>query len=195
MTDHTDDRENSSLPEREDPQIILLAGEICDGHMDIVNTLLHYHYGDFKGPVQLLINSPGGQVDVGWAIIDTMNFIRLPVYTIAVGYVCSMAADIFVNGDVRTAGEHSTLMIHQHSTGAIGKYSDMIAAAEGDRIEHERRLKHYQVNSKYKTQDKVKEKLFKDNKDLWLTPDEMLKHGLCDKIALANKAKRRKDFS
>lgn len=174
--------------------IILLSGAIGDNHLSLTHQLLELHYTPgFNEEIQLLINSPGGDASVGWAIIDVMNYIRLPIHTVALGYVCSMAADIFVNGDTRTMGEHSTLMVHPHSTGQYGTHHQLIAAAKGNTIEHHRRLVHYQNNSKYTTFDEVQKELFNVlGDDLYLSPEECMKHGLCDEIAVPNKGKRRK---
>lgn len=183
------------IPPVKDKAIVFLNGDIGPGHLAICSELLNYHYSDFDGEIQLLINSDGGHVSVGWAIVDVMNFIRLPVRTVALGMCCSMAADIFVNGDERVMGEHATLMIHPHSAGRIGSYSDLLAAQKMDDIEHTRRMLHYLNNSDLKTLDDVEEILFSTRgDDLFLTPDECISHGLCDSIARTDKAKRRKEY-
>jgi len=179
-----------------DRAIVFLTGPIDRNHLQICSALLNYHYAeDFNDPIHLIINSDGGDCSVGWSIIDMMNYIRLPVYTTAIGVVASMGADIFVNGDQRTIGEHSTLMIHPHSAMRFGSYSTLIANTKLDTIEHNRRLAHYLNNSKYNSSKSVEEKLFLTRgDDLWLTPQEVLDHGLCDEIATSHKRKRRKGF-
>lgn len=176
--------------------ILLLSGPINETHLGLAHQLLELHYTpNFNEEIQLLINSPGGDTSIGWAIVDVMNYIRLPIHTISLGLVCSMAADIFVNGDRRTMGEHSTLMIHPHSTVNFGNHHQLIAAAKGDTIEHYRRLNHYLNNSKYTTIEQVQKELFSvPGDDLYLTPEECMKHGLCDDIAVSNKGKRRKPY-
>lgn len=195
---HDDDEDEESsehvrvLGER---AILMLSGPIREGHLGICAELLSYHFRpDFNDHITLLINSPGGSCEIGWAIVDVMNFIRLPVHTVVIGLAASMAADIFVNGDQRTMGEHSTLMIHQHSSLSAGSHSKLLASIKGDIIEHNRRLRHYVSNSKYKNIKQVEEKLLNiQGEDLYLTPEECLEHGLTDSIAISNKkAKRRK---
>ena len=174
--------------------ILMFAGDIGESSRSLISTLLMLHYDtSYNDPVTLLINSDGGDASVGWAIIDVMNFIRLPVHTVALGYVCSMAADIFVNGDHRTMGEHSTLMIHPHSGGAIGDHHRLIAAQRGDQIEHARRIGHYLANSKYKTEVEINANLLGVlGGDVYLTPEDVLEHGLCDEIAKTSENKRYK---
>lgn len=188
-----ENEEDSRLIER---AIVFLNGEIGRGHLQICAALLDYHYReDFDDPITLIINSSGGDCSTGWAIVDVMNFIRLPVHTVAVGVVASMAADIFVNGDQRVIGEHATLMIHPHSSMRFGSYSSLIASHKADNIEYNRRLAHYLNNSKYNTIKSVEEKLFSTKgDDLWLAPEEALEHGLCDEVARTDREKRRKAF-
>jgi ATP-dependent Clp protease protease subunit len=173
--------------------ILMLAGEIQEGHMSLVFELLDYHYQpDFNEPLTLLINSHGGRCDIGWAIVDTMNFVRYPINTVVIGMAASMAADIFVNGDHRTMGEHSTLMIHPHSSMSAGSHSRLLATFKGDQIENDRRLNHYLNNSKYKTIDQIQSQLIGvRGDDLYLTPQECKEHGLTDDIAYSEKRKLR----
>lgn len=176
--------------------ILMLSGPIGEQHLGVCHELLAYHFRpDFNEPITLLINSPGGSCEIGWAIVDVMNFIRLPVHTVCIGLAASMAADIFVNGDHRTMGEHSTLMIHSHSSMSVGSHSRLIATLKGDMIEHNRRVQHYVTNSKYASRKEVEDNLLETKgEDLYLDPKECLSHGLTDEIAVSNKkAKRRKN--
>lgn len=189
------EEEEQEVESIKEAAIIFLNGEIGHQHLAICAELLSYHYSDYQGEIQLLINSDGGNVSTGWAIVDTMNFIRVPVRTVALGICASMAADIFSNGDYRVIGEHSTLMVHPHSAGRGGSYSSLLAASKMDEIEHNRRLLHYLNNSNYDTLEEVEENLFSTRgDDLFLTPKECLEHGLCDEIAKSDKTKRRKEY-
>lgn len=174
--------------------IMLLSGPINVGHLALAGQLLAYHYDDsFKEPITLLINSPGGSCDVGWAIIDVMNFIRLPIHTVAIGASASMAADIFANGDKRTIGEHGSLMIHSHSNMVAGTHSQLISAMKGDQMEMDRRRHHYLNNSICTTLDEVQSTFFSKD-DLYLTPADCVKLGIADEIALSNKKDKREAF-
>lgn len=174
--------------------IMMLSGTIGSDHLGICHELLSYHFRpDFNDPITLLINSPGGACEIGWAIVDVMNFIRLPVHTVCIGMAASMAADIFVNGDHRVMGEHATLMIHPHSSLTVGSHSHLIATMKGDMIEHNRRLQHYITNSKYHTRADVEENLLETKgEDLYLTPSECIEQGLADEIATSDKKAKRK---
>lgn len=78
-------------------------------------------------PIKLYINSPGGSVMDGLAVIDTMNFIRPEVHTLCVGMAASMGAVVLSNGEKgnRFALPHSRVMIHQISSQHKGTYSDL----------------------------------------------------------------------
>jgi len=193
-TNTGDDEESTSY--QEERAILFLSGDIERSHLEICGALLNWHYTDgFNEPIYLIINSNGGDCSIGWSIIDMMNYVRLPIYTIAIGIVASMAADIFANGDHRTIGEHASLMIHPHSAVRFGSHSQLVAHARADDLEHNRRLAHYANNSKYNTVKDVQENLFNTmGDDLWLSPDEALEHGICDEIARTDKSKRRKAF-
>lgn len=171
--------------------VLVLHSQITEEHLDIANKLLEYHYDEeWNTPITLLINSPGGYTTVGWSIIDVMNYIRLPVHTVALGEVCSIAADIFINGDQRTLGEHSTVMIHPHSGGSVGTYHELIASTKGDIIEHQRRILHYLKNSRYNSEEAVVQAFFRNPGDLYLSPQEVIEHGLADSVSESAPHKR-----
>ena len=76
-------------------------------------------------PIWLYINSPGGVVYDGMAIIDTIRSMKSPVFTVCCGMAMSMGAAILSCGDVRFITEHSTVMLHEVSGGQKGKVSNM----------------------------------------------------------------------
>ncbi len=188
-------QESTSSKKKKDkvPVILMLSGVLdADTHQGLVHELLSYHFSpDFNDTVTIVINSPGGEADVGWAIIDTMNFVRYPIQTTAVGFAASAAADIFCNGDIRVMGAHSLLMIHDTAMAAAGAYQDLVAQRKCQDLDHERGVLHYVNNSKYKTAEEVKQHLLV-GRDLYLNPQEAIAHGLCDNIAVPNKSKRPK---
>jgi len=157
--------------------------------------LLCLHFDeDFDGEIQIILNSPGGYVDAGWAFIDLMGWVRCPIRTIAVGEICSMATAIFVAGDYRVMTANSTAMIHQFSAYSGGTYSDLVANRKSEDMEHDKNIQHLIENSKYTTRKDVEEKLLL-HKDNWLSPAEMKAHGLSDtttkKRGKASEAKKK----
>jgi ATP-dependent Clp protease protease subunit len=109
-------------------RIIMLQGTIEPAMANvIIAQMLFLESENPNAEIQLYIQSPGGSVDAGFAIIDTMNHIKSPVVTIAMGSVASMGAVILASGErgKRTALPNSRIMIHQPSAGMDGKVTDM----------------------------------------------------------------------
>jgi len=101
-------------------RIIFFSGEVQDHMADLVIAqLLFLEYEDPDGDIMLYVHSPGGSVDAGMAVYDTMQFIKPDVSTICVGMAASMGALILGSGakGKRYALPHARIMIHQVSAG------------------------------------------------------------------------------
>src|SRR5690349_24894422 len=113
--------------------IIFLGGAIDDHVANIVIAqMLFLQSEDAKKDITLYINSPGGMVTAGLAIIDTMNNIKNDVSTVCVGMAASMGAVILSSGKKgkRYALPNSEIMIHQPLGGAEGQASDIEISAK-----------------------------------------------------------------
>jgi len=109
-------------------RIIVLSEEINDVTASlVVAQLLFLEAENPEKPVQLYINSPGGSVTSGFAIFDTMNYIKPDVSTICVGLAASMGAFLLAAGakGKRFALPNSEIMIHQPMGGTRGQASDI----------------------------------------------------------------------
>lgn len=108
---------------------IIFLGEAIDDHVanSVVAQLLHLESVDSEKDISLYINSPGGSVTAGLAILDTMDFIKCDVSTICLGQCASMAAVLLSNGakGKRFALPNSRVMIHQPSGGAQGQQTEI----------------------------------------------------------------------
>lgn len=112
-------------------RIIILSGEITDYTANIiVAELLFLASEDEEEDISLYINSPGGSISAGFAIFDTMNYIKPKVKTICVGLAASMAAFLLASGSKRYALENSEIMIHQPLGGISGQATDISIAAK-----------------------------------------------------------------
>lgn len=101
-------------------RIVMISGEINEASMDIaVGELLFLNNQDPETPIYLYINSPGGDVIAGNQLIDTMNFISAPVYTIALGMAASMGGAILAAGEKghRYCMKSSQILVHAMSGG------------------------------------------------------------------------------
>ena len=109
-------------------RIVFVGGEIDDDMANaIVAQLLFLQAQDAEKEVSMYINSPGGSVTAGLAILDTMKMVKCPVATYCVGQAASMGAILLASGDKgrRYALPHARIMVHQPWGGAQGKASDI----------------------------------------------------------------------
>ena len=109
-------------------RIVFVGGEIDDDMANaIVAQLLFLQAQDPEKEVSMYINSPGGSVTAGLAILDTMKMVKCPVATYCVGQAASMGAILLASGDKgrRYALPHARIMVHQPWGGAQGKASDI----------------------------------------------------------------------
>ncbi len=162
-------------------RIIFLGEEINSVSANlVVAQLLHLESQDAEKDISLYINSPGGEVYSGLAILDTMNFIKPQVSTICVGMAASMAAVLLSAGakGKRFCLPHSKVMIHQPSGGAQGQQTEIEIVAE--EIKKTRRELN-QILSDVSGQpiEKVQADTERDN---YLTAAEALDYGLIDRI-------------
>ena len=162
-------------------RIIFVTGEIND-HManTIVAQLLFLESEDPKKDISLYINSPGGSVTAGMAIIDTMNHIKPEVSTICVGIAASMGAWILSQGQKgkRFVLPNAEVLIHQPLGGVSGQASDILITAENI-IKIKNKMNKMMAE---RTGQKL-EKIEKDvDRDFWMDADEAKKYGIVDKI-------------
>jgi len=162
-------------------RIIFLGGPIDDHTANLVIAqLLYLDHTDPKKDIHLYINSPGGSVTAGLAIIDTMNFIKSDVSTICVGIAASMGALILSSGakGKRFSLVNSEVMIHQVMGGTEGQASDIAINAK-----HILRTKDTLNKILAQTTNKKIDQVDKDSdRDYWMTSDEAKKYGIVDEI-------------
>ena len=168
-------------------RIIFLGGPIDDHTANlIIAQLLYLDHTDPKKDVYLYINSPGGSVTAGLAIIDTMNFIKSDVSTICVGIAASMGALILSSGKKgkRFSLPNSEVMIHQVMGGTEGQASDIAINAK-----HILRTKDTLNKILAQNTNKKIDQVEKDSdRDYWMTSDEAKKYGIVDDIISKPKA-------
>jgi ATP-dependent Clp protease protease subunit len=168
-------------------RIIFLGGPIDDHTANLVIAqFLYLDHTDSKKDIHLYINSPGGSVTAGLAIIDTMNFIKSDVSTICVGIAASMGALILSSGKKgkRFTLPNSEVMIHQVMGGTEGQASDIAINAK-----HILRTKDTLNKILAQNTDKKIDQVEKDSdRDYWMTSDEAKKYGIVDGIISKQKS-------
>jgi ATP-dependent Clp protease protease subunit len=168
-------------------RIIFLGGPIDDQVANIIIAqLLFLEHSDSKKDISLYINSPGGSIQSGLAILDTMNHIKCDVSTICIGMAASMGAIILSAGakGKRFALPNSEVMIHQPLTGIDGQASDVEITAK-----HILKLKENLYKILAKNTGKTYAQIEKDgDRDYWMSADESKKYGIVDEV-MGNKKK------
>lgn len=164
-----------------DDNIIMLDGEVTDESASLcVAQLLYLSAKDDAKDINMYINSPGGSVSAGLAIIDTMNLIPNDVNTIATGLAASMGAMILLSGTKgkRNALPHAEVMIHQPLGGAQGQATD-IAIRANHILRTRKTLYSMMSDATGKDIDEIAEACERDN---FLTAEEARDFGLIDHI-------------
>jgi ATP-dependent Clp protease protease subunit len=162
-------------------RIVFLGTEVNDDIANvIVAQLLFLESEDPDKDINLYINSPGGSVTAGFAIYDTMRYIKSPVSTICLGMAASMAAVLLAGGTAgkRIALPNSEVLIHQPSGGARGQASDIEIHARNILKTRERINRILAAH----TGQKVEKIAVDTERDNFMTADEALAYGLIDKI-------------
>jgi ATP-dependent Clp protease protease subunit len=162
-------------------RIINVVGEVNElMAYQICSALLVLDEQDNKKPIQMFINSPGGHVADGLAIIDTMNFIKAPIYTYVTGMAASMGAAILSAGKKghRYALPNSSVMLHQVSSGTQGNIQDQrVSLAFSEKL-NAKLMKMIAENC-----GKTREQLEEDTRrDLWMFADEAKAYGIVDEV-------------
>jgi len=159
-------------------RIIFIEGEINDQLSNSVVAQLLYLDSISNDNIYLYINSPGGSITSGFAIYDTMNYIKSDVITIGIGLCASMAAFLLSSGKLRYSLPNTEIMIHEPLGGTKGQATEI-------KIVTDRILKLREKLNKIlsKNTGKSISKIKKDTqRDYYMDPDDALNYGLIDKI-------------
>ena len=164
-------------------RIIMVQGQVEDTMANaIVAQLLFLDAQDNTKDIYMYINTPGGSVSAGLAIVDTMNFIKSPVQTIVMGVAASMGTIIASSG---TKGKRFMLpnaeyMIHQPMGGTGGgtQQTDMAIAAQ-HLLKTRERLEQILADNSGQSLDRIHTDAERDN---WMTAKETLEYGFIDAI-------------
>ncbi len=189
---------NSEIQESSGPQIIpidaislqtlgshLLFGEIDEmtSYRTIEFIIKSNMILDSNIPLTMFINSQGGSVSDGFAIIDCMKTSRLKIQTVSTGLIASMGVLLAAAGTkgMRIMTKNTEVMAHQFSGYLFGKRHELVAAQKShDRLERQF-IKFFLDNTKM-DENQIRDILFSPS-DRWLTPKECLKFGIIDSIS------------
>jgi ATP-dependent Clp protease, protease subunit len=162
-------------------RIIILGEEVTDALANIiVAQLIFLESEDPDKDIHLYINSPGGSVTAGFAIYDTMNYIKCDVSTICVGLAASMGAFLLSGGakGKRFALPNAEIMIHQPSGGAKGQVTDIKIAADHI-LKNKRNLNKILSDNTGKSIEQIEIDTDRDN---FMSATEAKAYGLIDEV-------------
>ena len=162
-------------------RIIVVGGDIEPNMANsIVAQLLFLESENPNAEISMYINSPGGDVSAGWAIMDTMQYIKAPVSTIGMGLVASMGSVLLAAGEKgkRFALPNTSIMIHQPLGGFQGQVTDVEI-----RVKKMQKTKHTLIKQMSEFTGKKEKELFDAmERDNWMCPVEAKEFGLIDAI-------------
>lgn len=141
-------------------------------------------------PVNLIINSPGGDLNSAWQICDVMDFIQTPIHTVGMGQICSAGLIIAMNGEFgyRKVTDRTSIMSHTYSWGSLGPHGQLMAATEEMKYIQNRLVRHYEDCTGLSKKE-ILDTLLTDN-DTYLTPMDAKKYNLIDTVVVSNKTKK-----
>jgi ATP-dependent Clp protease protease subunit len=166
-------------------RIIFLGGAIDDNVANLVIAqLLFLANEDPKKDIYLYINSPGGSVTAGLAILDTMNFIKPEVSTICVGMAASMGSHLLAGGTKgkRFALPNAEIMIHQPNGGFEGQVTDIEITAK-QIIKLKERLNEIFAKNTGQKLSQIKSDM---ERDFYMDSTEAKKYGIIDAVITKN---------
>jgi len=162
-------------------RVVFLVGPIEDHTANlVVAQMLYLESENPDKDIHLYVNTPGGTVNSGLAIYDTMQFVRPDVSTVCIGQAASMGAVILAGGaaDKRFALPHSRIMIHQPWGGFQGQATDIDIHAR-EILEMRERLNQILSRHTGRELEVVKEDTERDN---FMGGDQAVKYGIIDKV-------------
>lgn len=162
-------------------RIVFLTGEVNDEVASLICAqLLFLEAENPEKEISFYINSPGGVVTAGLAILDTMNYIKCPVSTVCMGQACSMGSLLLTCGEKgrRFALPNARVMIHQPSGGFQGQATDIEIHAK-EILAIKKRLNQIYVEQTGQALKTIEAAMERDN---FMTAEEALKFGLIDAV-------------
>src|SRR6516165_1677844 len=146
----------------------------------IVAQLLYLAQDDPEREIQMYINSPGGHIDAGLAIYDTMHLIQPQVATTCIGMAASMGAVLLGGGakGKRSALPNSRILIHQASSGFQGTAADIEVQAR-ELLRLEARMQELLAADTGQPVDRIVRDI---NRDYWMSAQDALEYGIIDTV-------------
>jgi len=179
MINFMEDKTNTNVKKVKKNREVYLFNEIsAEVVQDIVSEIRKLDIDKKLRPIHLFISSPGGDIAIGFALIDVILGCNCPVYTYALGEICSMAPAIFVSGKKRFISEHTFVMLHPSTVGNV----DYVNFAKSRLLNAEASEKMY--DDYFISRTRIPKNLYLQSKqkELWLTSQEAIKYGIATNV-------------
>jgi ATP-dependent Clp protease protease subunit len=149
----------------------------------VVEWIFEANFGEERPELlNLIITSPGGDLNAAFAVIDTMRGSAIPVRTIGLGQIASAGLMIFIAGakGKRILTPNTSILSHQYTWGAFGKEHELFATVKEFDLTTKKMIAHYKKCTGL-SEAKIREILLPPQ-DMWLSPLEAKKLGICDDV-------------
>lgn len=161
---------------------VFVEGEI-DSSMafEFVKQILYLNQEDNSAPIDVLINSPGGEINSGMLMYDVIQSSKAPIHMYCLGRAYSMAAVLFASGNHgRYILPHSELMIHEPLLGnRVGGSTSSLKSISDSLLEVKRKMNQILAKHTGRSEEEIEQATSYDH---YLSPDEAIAFGLCDKV-------------
>jgi len=150
---------------------------------NVVEWIFEANFGEERPELlNLVITSPGGDLNAAFAVIDTMRGSAIPVRTIGLGQIASAGLMIFIAGakGKRILTPNTSILSHQYTWGAFGKEHELFATVKEFDLTTKKMIAHYKKCTGL-SEAKIREILLPPQ-DMWLSPLEAKKLGICDDV-------------
>jgi len=167
-----------------DEGVLRLEGAIDrDSVRPLIDAILEHSLEGGREFLRLYVNSHGGDVDQGFALIDIMHWSPIPIHTTGMGLVASMGLLVLMAGQPghRAIMPNCSLLSHRFATVTGGNHADLIAARRQQDLVHRRILDHYRRYTRLHDDQAIERELLQST-DRWLAPEEAVAYGLVDRV-------------
>jgi ATP-dependent Clp protease protease subunit len=164
--------------------VIRLFGPVSTASVTpVIESILEHNLRRDRPRLRLYLDSPGGDVDQGFALLDVMQWSRIPIQTTGLGLVASMGVLLLMAGEkgARTIMPRCSVLSHRFAAATAGTHADLLASRVQEDLLHRRILDHYRRHTRLGDDAAIEAELLRAN-DRWLTPEQAVAFGLADRV-------------
>ena len=179
----TDTQEDQSSDIREKGYYLFMSTFTSETVSPVIRWIMSENMAVKTKPyLTLVINSPGGDLNTCFALVDVMKGSKIPIHTVGIGLIASCGLVTFIAGEPghRILTPNTSILSHQYSWGSFGKEHELFATIKEFELTTERMINHYEKCTGL-TEKEIRKELL-PAEDRWLSAKQAKKLNLCDKI-------------